>query len=125
MNNIFPPSTQGSTVYVVIEITDPNLCFALGQKEYIKYDDRKQLAIIGTYEDRHMAEIECSKSYGRYVLTSEFHPSQLPFLKPPIFQNPVDPFILEETTKSFVFTGQEPGSGSGPDQDPFFKRTLN
>lgn len=72
------PSHQpymSSTVYVVIEITDPNMCFGINQKQYIKYDDKKQLSIIGIYEDRIAAETECAKSCGRYILSSEFHKS--------------------------------------------------
>lgn len=109
MNNIFPPINPTSIVYVVIEITDPNMCFGINQKQYIKYDERKQLSIIGTYEDRSIAEVECAKGHGRYILSSEFHRSIFP--KPITLPDPSRPFGFPESTLPFRFS--EPPSPHG------------
>ena len=106
MNNII---LNQSIVYVVIEITDPH--FSVNHQN-IKYDD-KELMIVGTYEDRSEAQLECDKKYGRYVLSSNFHKSKrfnfsekqfiFPENKPFVFPEPTRPFGFPEPTKPFGF----------------------
>jgi hypothetical protein len=85
------------------------MCFGINQNQYIKYDNNKQLAIIGIYEDRLAAEVECAKDYRRHILSSEFHKSVYP--KPitvsdsPRFNFPPNPFDFSNQNNSFDFYG--------------------
>ena len=130
MSFIFPPlqPNLNSIVYVVIEITDPDMYFDFGinQKQYIKYHDKKQLAIIGTYEDLAGAEAERAKGHGRHILSSEFHRSIFPkpitlpdTSKPFSFPEPNKPFGFPEPNKPFGFSEQNKPFGFSEQNKPF------
>jgi hypothetical protein len=148
MNNFFPPqiqptnqptnqptSTLPDVVYVVIEITDPNLCYGLDQKQYVRYDDRKQLMIIGTYEDLTAAELECantSRTASRHILISKLHKSMFRHftglstgLETAIKngQNIFDPVFRQNNSNLFLQNNQNgPNGPNGPNP---FNQNLN
>ena len=100
------------TVYVVLEILDPNICFASGQSKYIKYDEKKCLSVIGVYENIREAEIQCKQSVSRHIVTSSLYKNQLP----PLFRQDAN---VQPTRFQFNRTDPCPLRNPNPFPNPF------
>lgn len=100
MNHIYSSNNSIPIVYVVVEINNDNPFFEVNQK--ISYFN-----IIGVYEDKYLAQVECSKNFRRHMLSSEFHRSIYP---DPIYctdiEKPDIPQLLSpQPEKPFIFLG--------------------
>lgn len=83
-----------SRIYVVVEITNPNMCFGFNQTQYIKYEENKQLSIVGAYTTIEAAQFECNKGHSRRILQTILYGDTktvsfpFPDYKPTIFPQP-------------------------------------